>query len=227
MAAMMSIRVSILIIAGAIASHTFAAPASRQAALVESVTGNPAGVRDMTYVETGKIITLGEHESITLSYLRSCVQETITGGIVKVGTDQSEVQSGTVKRTAVACDPGQVSPDANEPPGGVIVRGAVLPGAAPSLTLYGSSPIVELKGPGTLVIERLGQAGERYSVNVTNEQLVNGRFYDFAKVGRNFAPGGVYSMKVGADEIVFKIDPHAKPGGQPILSRLLRFGLPG
>src|SRR5271166_3629752 len=107
MAAMMRIRAAILVVAGAVASGSFAAPASRQAALVEIMTGSPAGVRDMTYVETGKTITLGEHDSITLSYLKSCVQETITGGIVKVGTDQSEVQSGTLTRTTVACDPGK------------------------------------------------------------------------------------------------------------------------
>jgi hypothetical protein len=222
---MMRIRASILALAAAAATASLAGPASRQAALVMSVTGKAAGVRPLAYVETGKIITLGQHDSIVLGYLNSCTEETITGGTVKVGVDQSEVQSGLVARTKVPCDPGK-SPD-EEGAGGVVVRGAPLLGSTPSVTLYGSSPMVELKGPGTLLIERLGQAGERYSINVTNEQLVNGRFYDFAKVGRNFAPGGVYSMKVGADEILFKIDPHAKAGDQPVLSRLLRLGVSG
>ena len=63
-----------------------------------SVTGKAAGVRPLAYVETGKIITLGQHDSIVLGYLNSCTEETITGGTVKVGVDQSEVQSGLVAR---------------------------------------------------------------------------------------------------------------------------------
>jgi hypothetical protein len=227
---MKRIRSSIVVLAAAVASGWLAAPAFGQAAMVMRVTGKPAGVQRMMFVETGKTITLGEHDSIVLGYLKSCVQETITGGTVKVGTKQSEVESGKVERTTVACDPGRTSADPSDgdrPPGGVVVRGAPSPGATPSVTLYGSAPIVELKGPATLLIERIGQAGERFSVHVTDEQLINGRFYDFAAAGRNLAVGGVYSIKVGADEIVFKIDSHAKPGDQPILGRLLRFGLPG
>jgi hypothetical protein len=222
MRAMTRIRASILVVAGAVASASFAAPASRQAALVVSVTGKPAGVARMTYVETGKVIELGQHDGIVLGYLKSCVQETITGGTVTVGSDQSEVQSGKVARTKVACDPGKTDNE-REGAGGVVVRGAIPIDPTPALTLYGTAPMVELNGPGTLQIERVGQPGERYSVSVTDEQLLNGRFYDFAKAGKNLSAGGVYSMKAGAEEIVFKIDPHAKPGATPILGRLLRF----
>ena len=34
-------------------------------------------------------------------------------------------------------------------------------------------------------------------------------------------------MSLGGQEIVFKIDPGAKPGNTPILGRLLRLGSPG
>jgi hypothetical protein len=39
----------------------------------------------------------------TLSYLHSCIRETITGGVVTVGIDQSEVQAGKVTRTKLDC----------------------------------------------------------------------------------------------------------------------------
>ena len=55
-----------------------AAAAPVQVALVENVSGNPAGVEFMDYLETGKIIELGPHDTIVLSYMSSCVQETIT-----------------------------------------------------------------------------------------------------------------------------------------------------
>jgi hypothetical protein len=38
-----------------------------------------------------------------LSYLHSCIRETITGGVVTVGIDQSEVQAGKVTRTKLDC----------------------------------------------------------------------------------------------------------------------------
>ena len=220
--AMARIRASILVVAGAVASASFAAPAPRQAALVVSVTGKPAGVARMSYVETGKVIELGEHDGIVLGYLKSCVQETITGGTVTVGSDQSEVQSGKVARTKVACDPGTTDND-REGAGGVVVRGTMPTGATPALTLYGTAPMIELNGPATLQIERVGRPSERYSVSVTDEQLLNGRFYDFAKTGKNLTAGGLYTLKAGAEEIVFKIDSVARPGATPILGRLLRF----
>jgi hypothetical protein len=36
-------------------------------------------------------------------------------------------------------------------------------------------------------------------------------------------PGGLYRASIGAREIIFKIDPGAKPGRVPVISRLLRF----
>jgi hypothetical protein len=45
-------------------------------ALVEEVSGAPAGVEFMDYVETGKTLELARG-GIVLSYLNSCVRETI------------------------------------------------------------------------------------------------------------------------------------------------------
>ena len=75
-----------------------------QAALVESVTGRSAQVEVMDYVDAGQTIRLGPHDTIVLSYLHSCVRETIIGGTVTVGVEQSEVQAGKVTRTKVDCD---------------------------------------------------------------------------------------------------------------------------
>src|SRR5258706_15347656 len=60
--------------------------------------GNPSGVEFMDYVRAGQVIRLGPHQTIVLSYMASCVRETITGGTVTVGTQRSEVQSGHVRR---------------------------------------------------------------------------------------------------------------------------------
>jgi hypothetical protein len=91
MRAMMITRIAVLALAAGM-SPALAGPAP--VALVEEVSGAPAGVEFMDYVETGKTIELGARGGIVLSYLNSCVRETISGGTVTVGTDQSDVQGG-------------------------------------------------------------------------------------------------------------------------------------
>jgi hypothetical protein len=225
---MMRIRIASLAIAGGLAAGSAAVTAQMQAALVENVTGNPAGAELMDYLETGKIIKLGPRDTIVLSYLSSCVRETITGGTVTVGTDQSEVQSGKVERTTVSCEAGKMllASDRSVQFGGRIFRSTPPPNPNPQFTLYGRSPIVEFKAPGTLIIERVDQASERYVVELEKADILHGRFYDFAKGGKNLAAGGIYRVSLGGQEIVFRIDSHAKPGNTPIVGRLLRFASP-
>jgi hypothetical protein len=122
-------------------SGSLAASAPLQVALVEDITGKPAGVELMDYVEVGKVIQLDQNDTLVLSYMSSCMRETITGGTVTVGNDQSEVQSGKVTRTKVRCDPGKLL--FNERQGqaaGVAFRGTITAAPSASLTLYGSSP---------------------------------------------------------------------------------------
>src|SRR6516162_8898360 len=81
------------------AAASAGAAAPLQVALVEDVSASSAGgVMLMDYVETGKVIALGPDDTLVLSYMTSCIQETIRGGTVTVGTTQSEVRSGKVKR---------------------------------------------------------------------------------------------------------------------------------
>jgi hypothetical protein len=209
-----------------------AAAAPMEVALVENLTGTPAGVEFMDYLESGKVIELGSRDTIVLSYMSSCVRESITGGSVTIGTVQSEVRGGKVTRSNVPCDAGKLVLASDQTPqfGGRVFRSApstpsnVPP--SPQITLYGRSPIVELTRSGTLLIERIDQPRERYVVELANQQLVHGKFYDFAKHGRNLALGGLYRVSWGGQELIFKIDPQAKSGNTPILGRLLRLGSP-
>ena len=89
-------------------------------------------------------------------------------------------------------------------------------------TLYGLSPVFELRPPGKLVLERLDQRGERHELAVTGQELMRGGFFDCAKAGVVLAPGGIYRAKFADRQIVFKIDPDAKPGDAPLLGRLAR-----
>jgi hypothetical protein len=207
-----------------------APPASAQspAAVVEEIGGSVAGVQFMDYVDPGQVIRLGAHERIVLGYLKSCWRETISGGTVTVGTEQSEVAGGDVARAKVACEGGKMmlSAELAGKSGAMVFRQAPIRQAAvtphPQFTLYGLSPVFELRPGGSLVVERLDRTGERYQIAVTEQQLVGGAFLDFAKAGIALAPGGIYRAKSAADEIVFKIDPDAKGGEAPLIGRLVR-----
>jgi hypothetical protein len=108
---MSRIRNVALAIAGAVMA-TSAASAASPVALIEDLSGNPAALEVMDYLETGQVIRLGARETLVLSYLKSCTRETITGGTVTVGTEQSEVVSGRVERTKVRCDRARASASA-------------------------------------------------------------------------------------------------------------------
>jgi hypothetical protein len=102
------IRAASLVVAGiTLIGSAGAGPV--EVALVEKVNGEPSGVEFMDYVHTGQVILLGSGDSIVLGYLHSCVQETITGGVVTVGSNQSDVQAGAVRRTRVQCVSGRGS----------------------------------------------------------------------------------------------------------------------
>jgi hypothetical protein len=205
-----------------------AAVAQTPAAIVEEV-GGVAGVQFMDYVEPGQVIRLGGHDRIVLGYLKSCWRETITGGIVTVGAEQSEVAGGEVVRAKIACEGGKMmlSAELAGKSGAMVFRqvptrqsAAAIP--HPQFTLYGLSPVFEMRPGGRLVVERLDQPGERREFAVTDQQLVRGAFLDFAKAGVALAAGGIYRAKSAGQEIVFKIDPDAKPGDMPLAGRLAR-----
>ena len=202
----------------------FARPALAQApvALVEEVRGHPADVEFMDYVRASKVIRLGPRELIVLSYLASCWRETITGGTVTVGTEQSDVQGGKVARAKVPCDGGRISltPGQANQSAGTIFRSTTL--EAP-LTLYGVSPVVDATAGDALLIVRTDQRGEHHLTTMPKRPGTQRSYLDLARVRMILTPGGTYRASIGTREIVFRVDPAARSSGVPIISRLLRF----
>lgn len=202
------------------------------AAIVEDVQGKVDGVEFMDYVAPGKVIKLGAKASVVLGYMKSCWRETITGGTVVVGKEQSLVHlSSDVQRAKVACDANAVQLSDREASQSAATtframtagqRPAAAPTPPPQLTLYGLSPVIEVKGGGSLVIERIDVKGERYTLPIKKESLQRGKFYDLAKAGKSLTAGGIYTASMGSRGTTFRIDPGATPGSAPIVGRLLR-----
>lgn len=191
-------------------------------ALVEDVRGNSAGVEFMDYVAAGKVIKLKSRDSLMLGYLTSCWSEQITGGTVTVGNEQSDVQGGKVDRTRVPCNAGQIAltaKQANQSAGTSFRE----PEDDPALTLYGVSPVIEAPGGAALLISRIDRQGENHAVTLPKLKNTQRSFIDLAKSRTALVPGGIYRASIGARQIVFRVDPGAKSGRVPIISRLLRF----
>jgi hypothetical protein len=202
------------------------AGAEQPVAVVEEVHGKVTGAEFMDYVTPKTVIKLGPTGSIVLSYMTSCRRETITGiGAVIVGTDESMVQFADVKSERMACDSSRSHETTRETSevAATVLRslGSNVPTIKPQVTLYGASPLVEARGRGTLLIERVDLTGERQQIDLSGNQL-KGKFFDFAGANRTLTPGGTYLATFGTSKVVFRIDSLAKPGQTPIIGRLLR-----
>lgn len=197
-------------------------------AIVEDVQGKVDGVEFMDYVAPGKVIKLGPKASVVLGYMKSCWRETITGGTVVVGAELSMVHLGDIQRAKVACDVNAVQlSDREASQSAATTFRAMAPGQReanppPPLTLYGLSPVVEVKGVGTLVIERIDVRGERYVLPLKSDSLQRGKFYDLARARKSLTAGGTYTASLGSRRTIFRIDPGATAGSTPIVGRLLR-----
>ena len=198
-------------------------------AVIEDVQGKVAGVEFMDYVAPGRVIKLGPKDSLVLSYLKSCWRETITGGTVTVGQEQSTVNQGKVERAKVACDPNRMKLGSREAAqSAATVFRSMRPDQPPPkqalLTLYGQSPFVEVNDRrGSLIIERLDESGERFEVPIDGRALVRGKFLDLARTDISLKPGARYAASLGELRIEFTIAWEAQPGATPLAGRLLRF----
>jgi hypothetical protein len=207
---------------------TATAAAQAPVAIVEDVQGKVDGVEFMDYVAPGKVIKLGPKGTVVLSYIKSCWRETIAGGTVIVGAEESMVHLGDIQRVKVDCDGGGIQlSDREANQSAATTFRNLKPDQRPAppqaqLTLYGLSPLVEVKGGGTLVIERIDAPGERYTVPLKSSALVRGKFYDFVTAKQALTAGGTYAASLGSRKTTFKIDPRATSGSTPIIGRLLR-----
>jgi hypothetical protein len=219
------------LVGAVVGAFCLAAPALAEtpAAIVEDVQGKVDGVEFMDYVAPGKIIKLGPKASITLGYLKSCLRETISEGVVLVGAEQSTVQLGNVQRVKVPCDTNaaQLSErEANQSAATTFrtMRSDAKGGGAPSKlpTIYGVAPLVQAKSGSTLIIERTDGKESTINLPLKSDIMVGGKFYDFAKAGKSLTPGGTYLATLGAKRYTFQVDASATSSPTPIIGRLLR-----
>lgn len=207
-----------------------AASAAAQApvAIVEDLQGKVDGVELMDYVAPGKVIKLGPKATLVLGYLKSCWRETIAGGTVVVGAEQSTVQAGEVQRVKVPCDAAAVLSEREASQGAATTFRTMSPGqqaaptAPPTVYIYSVSPLIEAKSGGVLVIERVDAPEDKLYLPLNASIRVRGKFYDLAKAGKALTPGGTYAATARSRSVTFVVDSQATAKPTTIVGRLLR-----
>ncbi|MFM8678065.1 MAG: hypothetical protein ACKOGH_00400 [Alphaproteobacteria bacterium] len=199
--------------------------AADPSAIVEDTKGK-VEVEFMDYLVPGRVLKLGANDELVLGYLRSCWRETIKGGTVTVGAEQSSVAGGAVRREKVKCEGSKLKLTADQAAqsGVMVFRAPPKAGApaTPEITIHGLSPVLDIKGGGKVTIARLDAAAPPMTFDVAAQQLARGSMYDLARDGRALAAGGTYRASVGTRQVVFRVDPNAQPGRAPVVGRLLR-----
>jgi len=212
-------------LAGAVANPVSAQQAA-PAALVEDVSAGVTGVDAFDYVPEGKQIQLDGAGKLVLGYLASCVEETIVGGSVTVGTEQSTVAGGAVQRKTVACagKPMRLSTEQSGKSGGLVFRkppstsapAVPAPTADRPRLIPGAGPVISLPKPGRLTIARVDAKAAPIAVDLPAKPV------DLGKRGVRLAPGGTYRASYGSSAVVFEIDAQSTGEASP-LARLIRF----
>jgi hypothetical protein len=199
------------------------------AAIVEDVGPGVPSISFMDYLERGQELVLGASGWIEIGYLGSCVHEKVTGGVVRIGMERSEVTGGVVERRQVQCDrqnlivtESQAERAAGSAQRGAAHNGKSIPvGAGAELRLQGAAPLIVADGLGEVTISRPFGSRDRQTLKL---DASNGRgSYDFARHGRALTPGAVYRATFGDRSIVFRIDRDAPAGSTDILGRLILF----
>ena len=191
------------------------------AALVESVSAPVAGVTPLDYLRAGSTIMLGAGDVLVLDYLSKCVRETIAGGRVTIGADRSTVANGSVKRSRIDCDGGDLQIAANQSEGAIVAYRAI--GDVPALKLGSTTPVILAAAAGELRIDRIDQPAR--AIVLTVPDTLKGSpphaMVDLAKTDHALAPGGIYRATLGDRKIVFQVAANAGGADAPIILRVL------
>ncbi len=217
---------TVVIILASVAAQAACAQSTAPAALVEDVSPGVAGVEAFDYVAAGKQIQLGSAGKLVLGYLASCSEETIVGGIVTVGPDQSTVAGGSVQRKTVACagKPMQLTAEQSGKSGGLVFRKPPSAGTATTpppaadrpRVISSAGPVISLPKPGRVTIARIDSKAAPIVLDLSAKPI------DLRKRGVHLAPGGTYRASYGSSAVVFQIDAQSTGETSP-LARLIRF----
>src|SRR5690242_17439978 len=102
------LALAICIVTGTALSPAIAAADSRAVAILEEIEGASGKHEAFDELKAGDRIELGTKGRAIIGYLGSCARETIEGGTIVIGEEQSQLENGKVARETIACEATQL-----------------------------------------------------------------------------------------------------------------------
>jgi len=190
-------------------------------AVVEDISTNSAGVEIMDFLAAGQVINLAKDDTIVLGYMLMCVRETIKGGKITIGEEQSKVVGGSIVTEEVECSGSQTNLDGQvaAQSGAVTFRNGPNTGLASiEIELFGTAPVFILEQPGkTVIIKRIDKQEQPKTITIS------GKYLDTHKQNLQLVKGAAYSVE-SSDNIFkrFKINDYASDKPVAVISRMVR-----
>lgn len=190
-------------------------------AIVEEFSSGVKGVQFLSYLQNGDHVNLGAEGRLVLGYLKSCIVEKIVGGTVQVGSRQSVVSNGAVKRERVVCDGGESLSIAIDSKGGGLIfrdseRQTLFKGDRKGTKVFSLFPFFQIpESADRIHLQRLDGFDAPIVVKLDS------RFLDL-KNRKPLTPGALYLVEAGPYAEIFRVDKAATSDTKSILGRLIR-----
>ena len=196
-------------------------------AIVEDIQGKVTGAEFMDYV-TPKRSSRSKATLLILSYLKSCRRETISGigTVTSAPREQRRSRRRQGARRPIAIPARRMRPQGRPASRRHVVRSvdARQKGCPARAAAHALRRLAAGGGQGPRHAGRTAPRPCRASASRLISAATSSRAGSSISPAQNVAldPGGLYAATFKSSEIVFRVDPQAKPGATPIVGRLLR-----
>ncbi|MBK8158152.1 MAG: hypothetical protein IPK59_05005 [Rhodospirillaceae bacterium] len=188
---------------------TAAAAAPRPVAIVEDSPRVEGKFQAFDLVSEGETVQLGAGETIVLGYLKSCLRQTITGGVVIIGASESQVSGGKVssEKTECAVNKLALAQDESQQSATIAFRGKIK-------HIHTRQPIIlASKSPG-VTIEPI-DGGDVWRIVPENGRV------DFQAMKLEMQPGRSYRVVGTTQTVIVEVDAEATAAKTGLLERVV------
>jgi len=191
------------------------AAAAGSGAMVEEIDSAVSGVTAFETLKAGQSIDLRPDRHAVVSYLDSCIRETISGGVVKIGQSQSDVEGGSVQRETLDCGvkPLVLTNTTQDQSATTVFR--PLFDNLVKQVVSDTRPFILADHASSLELREMGKEEAPKSLALHNGKL------DLRQAGIQLQPGAIYKLTAGGRETYIKIAPDAQDNS-PLLMRLVK-----
>jgi hypothetical protein len=195
-----------------------AAAAAQAVAILEEIAGASGKHEAFDELKAGERLELGADGRAVIGYLGSCARETIEGGTVVIGKDQSQIEGGKVARETIPCEATQLVLREEEAGKSGVFSTRPMPWERELRQIVPSlSPLIWVEAKGPLMIKRLDSEEQR----AVSLPIENGKV-DLAVHKIELVPNAFYELQAGKKRVVIKIHDNAQAGTMPAMTRLVR-----